>query len=191
MLKKPITFKDLDGNEVTMDFYFHLSKAELIELEIVNQGGLSGRLQRIGESNNGRMIMKEFKDLIRMSYGERSEDNLRFIKSPELSEAFLQTNAYEVLFIELVTDPNAGAAFINGLMPSDVNAAAQNTQSAVPANLQNHPSMQGHLSRKDARQSEAGQPAPETPEQMEARIRAEMEAKYARPQTDIPDTPQY
>lgn len=191
MLKKTLVFKDLDGNEVTRDFYFHLSKAELIELEINHDGNFSSRLQRIGESNNGRLIMSEFKDLIRMSYGERSEDNLRFIKSRDLSEAFLQTNAYEVLFMELITDPDAGAKFINGLMPADLDKGNQTTQSDVPVNLQGHPSMQGHLSRKEAREAEASTPAPETPEEIEARIRAEYEARYARPKTDIPETPQY
>ena len=32
MLKKTITFEDLDGNLVTDDFYFHLSKAEIAEI---------------------------------------------------------------------------------------------------------------------------------------------------------------
>ena len=40
MLKKTITYTDFDDNERTEDFYFHLSKAEIAEMELSENGGL-------------------------------------------------------------------------------------------------------------------------------------------------------
>ena len=59
-----------------------------------------------------------FKDLILRSYGEKSADGRRFIKSKELSTAFSQTEAYSELFMELVTDAEKAAEFVNGITPA-------------------------------------------------------------------------
>lgn len=140
MLKKSITFKDLDGNSVTEDFYFNLSKAELAEFEMSEAGGMKIRLENIianAETDPGSVI-REFKHIIEMSYGVRSDDNKRFIKSADLANSFMQTDAYSELFTELVTDPAAAISFINGIVPFNAsdqpagNAASLPTVQDVP-----------------------------------------------------------
>lgn len=120
MLKKTITFDDLDGNPVTEDFYFNLNKAEIAELELSHEGGLSGRLQEIINEKDGKAIIDKFKEIILLAVGRRSEDGRRFIKNEEIRNEFMQTNAYSELFMEIVTDPDAAVAFVNGLIPSDI-----------------------------------------------------------------------
>jgi len=120
MLKKTITFHDLEGNEVTDDFYFNLTKAELLELELSEEGGFAENIQEIAKSNDGKKIIETFKEIIRRSYGVKSEDGRRFIKSPELFEEFSQTDAFSELFMQLATDASAGASFVNGVVPAQL-----------------------------------------------------------------------
>lgn len=119
MLKKTITYTDYDGLERTEDFYFNLSKAEVIEMEVGTEGGMRAMLERIVAAKDGRRIMEAFKEIIAKSYGEKSLDGRRFQKSKEISEAFMQTEAYSQLFMELVTDSQAAAAFVNGIVPQE------------------------------------------------------------------------
>jgi hypothetical protein len=117
MLKKSIAYTDYDGNERSEDFYFNLSKAEVMEMELGTSGGLAKMLQKIVDDQNGERIVEIFKDVILRSYGEKSPDGRRFVKSPELSAAFSQTEAYSILFMELAQDAEAAAVFVNGIVP--------------------------------------------------------------------------
>lgn len=117
MLKKVITYTDYNGVERTEPFYFNLSKAELIEMETSVDGGLSDRLKKISVTRDMPKIYAFFKDIILKSYGEKSDDGRRFIKSAQLSEEFSQTEAYSNLYVELATDTDKGLEFINGIMP--------------------------------------------------------------------------
>lgn len=123
MLKKSITYNDLNGVERTEDFYFNLSKPEIVKMQTSVRGGYDVQLKSIGSSLNGALIMEFFEDLIFRSYGEKSEDGRRFMKSPEISRSFMETPAYEVLFEELVTNDKAAADFVNAIM--SVNSAKQ------------------------------------------------------------------
>lgn len=125
MLKKPITYTDFNGVEVTEDFYFNLTKAELIELEMGHEGGLSEALKQIVASEDGKRIMEEFKNIILKAYGEKSLDGKKFVKSQHLRDEFESTEAYSELFVSLVTDPEAAAEFISGIMPQDLMRQAQ------------------------------------------------------------------
>jgi len=120
LLKKTITYTDFNGDLVTEDHYFHLSKADLVEMELSVEGGMHDYLKAIVESENGKAILSTFKDLILSAYGERSEDGKRFIKSPVLREEFQSTEAYSALFMELCTDPKAAADFVNGIVPAGI-----------------------------------------------------------------------
>lgn len=124
MIKKTIKFHDLDGNELTQDFWFHLSKAELLEMELSTSGGLKDAMQRLIDKRDGENIMKTYKELILQSYGERSLDGLKFLKEDEngrpLYKDFMQTEAYSELFTSLVTDDVAAAEFFNGVLPKEV-----------------------------------------------------------------------
>ena len=122
MLKRSITFEDYNGDTVTQDFYFHLSKAEMVELELSVDGGLSQKLQDIVNSNDGHLIIQTFKDLVLKSYGIRSEDGRRFEKSDEIRRDFQSSEAYSALFMELVTNADAAAEFVNGIVPKGLEA---------------------------------------------------------------------
>ena len=117
MLKKTITYTDFNGMERSEDLYFNLTKAEVMEMEMSTVGGLSEMIQRIIAAQDTPSIIKVFKDLVLKSYGEKSADGKRFIKTPEITEAFSQTEAYSVLFMELATDADSAAAFVNGIIP--------------------------------------------------------------------------
>lgn len=117
MLAKKITYIDYDGNERTETFYFNLSKAELIEMQLSVDGGLEKELQRMIDAKDITHLAASFKKVILKAYGEKSPDGKRFIKSPELSEAFVQTEAYSDLFTELMTDANKAADFMNSIIP--------------------------------------------------------------------------
>ena len=120
MLKKTITYHDYNGVEYTQDFYFNLSKAEIMEMELGTTGGLAEMIQKIVAAQDAPSIIKVFKDLILKSYGEKSADGKRFIKSDEISTAFSQTEAYSELFMELATNAEAAAAFVNGIVPAEM-----------------------------------------------------------------------
>lgn len=120
MLKKTITYTDYNGNDRTEDFYFNLTKAEVMEMEMSTTGGLTDMIQRIVAAQDSPAIIKIFKDLILKAYGEKSPDGKRFVKSDEIKEAFSQTEAYSQLFMELATDVDAAAAFVNGIIPQNI-----------------------------------------------------------------------
>jgi len=125
VLKKTITYEDFNGEEVSEDFFFHLSKAELVEMEVSHEGGLSESLQRIIAAEDGKAIIAEFKEIILGSYGKRSEDGKRFVKNATIREEFESSEAYSALFMELVTNAESAVEFINGIIPQglDVEAA--------------------------------------------------------------------
>lgn len=127
MLKKSITYTDYNGTERTEDFYFNMTRAELMEMELGTTGGMTEMIQKIVAAQDAPAIIKIFKDLVLKAYGEKSADGKRFIKSDEISTAFSQTEAYSQLFMELATDADKAAEFVNGIVPSDVakQAAAQ------------------------------------------------------------------
>lgn len=134
MLKKTITYENFNGETVSEDFFFHLSKAELVEMEMSYDGGLSEALKRIVAAEDMKAIIGEFKKIVLGAYGKRSEDGRRFIKNQELRDEFESTEAYSTLFMELVTDTNAAIEFINGIVPKGLaEEAAQVVNAEKPA----------------------------------------------------------
>ena len=120
MLKKTIKYTDYDGNEREEDFYFNLSRAEVTEMELSKEGGMSEYIKKISATQNGPELIKLFKEIIIKSYGEKSLDGKRFIKNKELTEAFIQTEAYSELFVELASNADEAVKFVNGIMPKNM-----------------------------------------------------------------------
>lgn len=120
MLKKTITYVDYNGVERTEDFYFNLSKAEVAEMELSVQGGFSKMLEEIVASKDNVQIVNLFKQMVLKSYGEKSPDGRRFIKSEEIAQAFAQTEAYSEIFMELALNEDKAAEFVNGIMPANL-----------------------------------------------------------------------
>ena len=117
MFKKTVTYTDFNDVERTEDFYFNLTKAEVLEMQLGTAGGFSDMVQRVIDAKDTPQLIKIFKDLVLKAYGEKSPDGKRFVKNPEIAEAFAQTNAYSEIFMELATDDKAASAFVNGITP--------------------------------------------------------------------------
>lgn len=146
MISKTITYIDYFGNERTDTFYFNLSKAELVKLElstnINGNEGFAQSAQRIIDSNDRENLIKLFDKLIIESYGERSQDGKRFVKTDEhgnkLGEAFSETEAYSELFMELCSNSDEAANFIKGIIPSDLEKKyEENINNAIAGANQN------------------------------------------------------
>lgn len=120
MLKKVIKYEDYNGVQREETFYFNLNKAELAEMELTIEGGLAAKIEAIINTKNIPELTNLFKDIIMKAYGKKSEDGKRFIKSKELSEEFVQTEAYVELFMSLLSNEEAAAQFINNILPKDL-----------------------------------------------------------------------
>lgn len=131
MLKETITYFDFDGNERTENFYFNLTKAECMEMELGTAGGMQQMIERIISEKDNKKIVEIFKDIILRSYGEKSLDGKHFYKSPEISAGFASTEAYSELFMKLATDSEAAARFINGVVPEIPKENENETESNV------------------------------------------------------------
>lgn len=121
MLKKTIKYTDYNDVERNEDFYFNLSKAEITEMEMSTTGGLAEMIDKIVKAQDVPAIIKVFKDLVLKAYGEKSADGRLFLKEDEdgrpLCNKFKQTEAYSNLFMELATDADKAAEFVNGILP--------------------------------------------------------------------------
>lgn len=130
MIKWPITYTDYNGETRTEDFYFNLNKAEVMEMNLQHNGTYKQYLERIVEQRDGAKMAEIFRNIILKSYGEKTSDGKRFIKSKQLSEEFQQTEAYSELYMQLLTDEKAAPKFIEGVMPKAEGAGAP-----VPADM--------------------------------------------------------
>lgn len=120
MFKRTITYENYNGVSVKEDFYFNLNRSELTMMEMEEDGGLAEKLQKIVDKRDGKLIMKTFRDILLRSYGEKSDDGRRFMKSEEISRAFSETPAFDAIFVELVTDPEKALEFVNNLLPKEL-----------------------------------------------------------------------
>lgn len=121
MHKRSITYPDYNGNMLTEDFYFNISRAEVIDMQMSIAGGYDEKLKKIVASNDQTELYRLFKEFIMTSYGVKSDDGKRFIKSKELTDAFMQSEAYSVLLVELTENDENGANFINAVLPNKNN----------------------------------------------------------------------
>src|SRR5690349_21465415 len=126
MIKVPITYENFDGETVTEDHYFHLSKAELLDMLGQSDGeDIVAKLERVGKSNDGALIMRTFKEIIGSAYGQRVDGNAsQFYKDPDLTKKFLGSLAFDQLLTDLLTNSVSAAAFVNGLLPSGLDKLA-------------------------------------------------------------------
>lgn len=133
MLKITKTYEDFDGNIRTEDFYFNLTEAELTEMEYSLNGGLSQLLTKITKENDQKMIIEYFKKIVLMAYGHRTLDGRGFLKNEQIRQEFASTMAYSDIFMELATDADKAADFVNGIMPKKLKDR-ENKIKAIPEN---------------------------------------------------------
>lgn len=129
MYAKKITYEDFDGNQLTETFYFNLTKAEIVEMQLSTTGGFAEKIQKIIDAQEVPEIIRTFKELILASYGEKSPDGKHFLKKRDghrLADDFAETNAYSVLFMELATNATAASEFINKIVPADLDMSDAN-----------------------------------------------------------------
>lgn len=144
MLTITKTYRDYDDNERTEDFRFNLSKAEVIEMETTTEGGLTAMLEKIVKASDTPEIVKVFKEILLKSYGEKSADGRRFVKSKEISDAFSQTEAYSMIFTELTTDEEKAAAFINAVIPNMDDEVKEDKSDRQTATIKEFPQPQNN-----------------------------------------------
>ena len=120
MLKKTITYTDYDGMQRTEDFWFNLSKTELTKLDAELPGGVLGVLRKIIDKKDRKALVDFIETLILRSYGEKTLDGKRFVKTPDMAEEFMQTPAYDELFMSILSDTDSQTSFINGVIPQSM-----------------------------------------------------------------------
>lgn len=132
MYKKTIKYVDYNGTERVEDFRFNLNESEIMEMEASLNGGLTQYMERIVAEQDTNQIMEVFKNIIMKAYGVKSLDGKRFEKSDEISRAFVQTEAYNVLFMELLRDAQSAADFMNGIVPQVKTDSPVENATALP-----------------------------------------------------------
>lgn len=131
MFKYSIKYTDYNGVEREEPYFFNLSKAELMEMELSTQAGVEEMIRVMIATKDNAKIVAMFKDLILKSYGIKSEDGRRFIKSKELREDFEQSEAYSEFFMKLLAnEDDLQTKFINGVI-SGTNVPNMNPDEAV------------------------------------------------------------
>lgn len=133
MIKKTITYTDYNGLERTEDFYFNLTKAELLKMEACTASGLGSTLQKIANGMDIPKIVQFFEDFVLTAYGEKSEDGRRFDKTEEVKNNLKYCEAYSTLYMELSQDAKKASEFIIGVIPSDLAAEVEKQQPTLMA----------------------------------------------------------
>ena len=119
MIKKTIKYTDFNGTAREEDFYFNLTEAELMDLNLSEKGGLKGYLESIISAQDEPAMVNLFKQIINLSYGIKSVDGRKFMKSPEILAEFTSTQAYSNLYMSLITNGDEAIKFITGVVPED------------------------------------------------------------------------
>lgn len=137
MYAKKIKFEDFNGAKREQTFYFHLMESELLELQASIGGeGFTEYVKRIIDANDTPKLAELFKKFIMMSYGEKSEDGMRFIKKDpargRLADEFVETNAYSELYTELLSNADAAVEFFNKVIPAKLAEKLANEQGGNP-----------------------------------------------------------
>lgn len=158
MLKQTVTFKNFDGVEETEDLYFHLSLPDLVDMEAEHEEGIGEYLEGVVKSGDNQQLMIVFKDLIRRAYGIRSEDGKRFERSPEISNNFMQTFAYEAFFSTLISSADSAGDFFNGILSTELLAALESEKKKTGEKAA--PPVNKNVFEKKAATSESGAPLP-------------------------------
>ena len=135
MLKRTIKYVDLNGERRADDCYFDLNEAELVEMEFSKSGGLSSFLREVVNAQDLTTLSTLLKDLIIRSYGEKSPDGKYFIKGDnfEKGKLFVQSRAYPVFYMQLITTDGALAQFCNELVPETLSKRAADMKQVLDA----------------------------------------------------------
>lgn len=128
MYKKTITYPNFDGEEITEDLFFNLTKTEISKSNYSLAGGIEALLRKMVNEKNVQTISELFTEFIGRSYGVKSEDGKFFRKSPEIRADFENSAAYDALYMELLSSPDEAIAFLKGVLPSELTDGIENNE---------------------------------------------------------------
>lgn len=120
MIKKTVTYTDLNGKERTESFYFHFYESEILEMELSVDGGFAERVQKMIDAQDQPSLIAVIKKFVIDAYGVKSDDGKQFVKNEEVRNAFVQCPAYSKIFMELVLDDKVAAEFVKGVVPAEM-----------------------------------------------------------------------
>lgn len=129
MIKKTIKFNDYNGNALSEDFYFHISKAEWVRFLAQYPGGIDQWVESVQQSHNISEVYGKFEELVQMAYGVKSADGRQFMKSPEITKQFTETEAYSELIMEFLSDTEKAIEFFAALFDVDANEVKKQVES--------------------------------------------------------------
>lgn len=132
MFKHTIKFTDYDDVEREEDYYFNLSKAELMRMEMSQYGGMEALLQKIVKEQDTKRVYNMFEEIVQKAYGVKSDDGKQFIKNEEILNRFVQSEAYSELIMQMLNDPDFANKFIRGCFPKDIQAEMDKQENALP-----------------------------------------------------------
>jgi hypothetical protein len=142
MLKREIKYVDWDGVPQVEVAYFHLAKSELVEMAADSEEGLDVIIRKMVASADNKQIVALLKRVIRLAYGRRSDDGKRFTKTDDIQDEFMQSQAYDALFMDLITNEQTIADFLLGILPTDLGAQVQADMKLEATPILPPPSMQ-------------------------------------------------
>lgn len=131
MLVQNVKYTNFNGEEVEETVYFHISKAELIGMKY---DGFVEAVEKMKQTKNEKDLYNAFLDIVKMSYGVKSEDGRRFIKDEDLTQEFIQTAAFDQIWWKMFTDPNYSIEFINGVIPDNLDYEIRKAEELRDAN---------------------------------------------------------
>lgn len=120
MYKKEITYTDFNGVECKETVYFNLTKTELTTWDLQHSGTFSDYLTSISEGKHVKDIYNIFSEIVDRSYGVKSEDGKRFVKTSEALADFKASAAYDQMMIDILSDASLAVEFIQKVMPKDL-----------------------------------------------------------------------
>jgi hypothetical protein len=147
LIKKTITFENYNGEKETEDFYFNMSKGELVKMQMAaidqKTESFQDKIEKIGKNLNGKALIEVFDEIILGSIGQRTTDGKKFMKSAAITDEFKSSEAYSELIVELCTDDKAAVTFINGLIPKNLREDVNREVNTMTARERSEAQMQG------------------------------------------------
>lgn len=125
MLKRPITYTDFNGEKQTDICYFNLSMTEMMEIEVADEAGIEATIIKMTKEKDKKKLYEMFEKLVLGSYGHKTEDGKRFIKSDQIREEFKQSAAYDALLWELIASEQVVAEFMMAVLPKELTEMAK------------------------------------------------------------------
>lgn len=133
MISKKVKYVDFNGNECEETLYFNMNEAEGVRLQHTGAAVLgfdskkefSTVIEEVVKSGDNKALLDLLDMLLVESYGEKSEDGKRFIKTKAMKEAFIQSAAYPAVYVEIMKDEKAAKNFFKGIFSYNVKHKAK------------------------------------------------------------------